>query len=356
MLQHTPIVQAIAYGIHAPNPHNTQAWKFELTSDTEALLYLDQRRLLPATDPLARQVHIGAGCVIETLAIGMSGHGYTSETELLPRGAHGFGEIGRKPVARIALRSNAATQRDSLANAISQRQTNRKPYAGQLITDQEADRIRSLVSSDQMEVRVLHQPEQMRPLLDSFYRALKIELNTRHVYDETRVWFRFNERQRRAQRDGLSMPQLGFDGLKARLIEWSLFNGSPKLWFSTFAINSTLKNARRGIESARGLVLLKTRANDQSTWLDTGRAFARVHLGLTQLGLTCHPYSQVLQEYPEMAALQSEFNELVGVRAPEKIQMAVRIGRAERAYVAPRRDPRDYIVGDQQKADPATVR
>lgn len=169
-------------------------------------------------------------------------------------------------------------------------------------------------------------------------------MKTRHVYDETRVWFRFSEHQRRARRDGLSIPQLGFDGLKARLMEWGLFNGSPKLWFSTLATNSTLKNARRGIESARGLVLMKTGANDQSTWLESGRAFARVHLGLTQLRFTCHPYSQVLQEYPEMAALQTEFNRILGVRAPEKIQMAVRLGRAERAYTAPRRDTRDFLV------------
>ncbi len=35
-----------------------------------------------------------------------------------------------------------------------------------------------------------------------------------------------------------------------------------------------------------------------------------------------------------------------GIHAPnpEKIQMAVRVGRAERAYVAPRRDPRDFLV------------
>ena len=39
----TPILQAIAYGIHAPNPHNTQAWKFQLTSDTQTLLYIDER-------------------------------------------------------------------------------------------------------------------------------------------------------------------------------------------------------------------------------------------------------------------------------------------------------------------------
>jgi len=99
----TPILQAIAYGIHAPNPHNTQAWKFQLVSDTQALLYIDERRLLPVTDPPARQIHIGAGCCIETLAIGMSGHGYQTDVEYLPQGAHGRDAIGRKPVARITL-------------------------------------------------------------------------------------------------------------------------------------------------------------------------------------------------------------------------------------------------------------
>jgi hypothetical protein len=52
----------------------------------------------------------------------------------------------------------------------------------------------------------------------------------------------------------------------------------------------------------------------------------------------------VLQEYPEMTALQREFDELVEVREPQKIQIAVRVGRAKRAYVAPRRDPGDFIV------------
>jgi hypothetical protein len=48
--------------------------------------------------------------------------------------------------------------------------------------------------------------------------------------------------------------------------------------------------------------LVKTATNRQvdwlDDWLDAGRAFVRVHLGLTQLGLTCHHYNQVLQEYP----------------------------------------------------------
>jgi hypothetical protein len=349
----TPILQAIGYGIQAPNPHNTQAWKFDLASDTEALLYIDERRLLPATDPLARQIHIGAGCLIETLAIGMSERGYEADVEVLPRGAHGLEEVGRKPVARIALRPSASRRRDQLTDAIGRRQTNRRPYTGPPLTDEEVQVIRRQVRSDEIEVLVLDQPEEMRPLLDTFYRAEEIEATTPHLWEETRIWFRFNERQRRARRDGLSVPQTGIDGLSRRLAEWSLRNGNPRQWFSSRTIGPFLKRYRRGIDSARGLVLLKTKTNRQSDWLEVGRSFARVTLALATLGLTSHPYSQVLQELPEMAELQAEFNQQLGVREPAKIQMAVRVGRAERAYTAWRRDPRDFLVAGPRRLAPA---
>jgi hypothetical protein len=347
----SPIRQAIAYGIQAPNPHNTQAWKLELASDTEALLYIDERRLLPATDPPARQIHIGAGCFIETLAVGMSGSGHETDVEYLPRGAYGLDEVGRKPVAGIALRQSPAIRRDDLADYIGQRQTNRKPYTGPLLSEEEAKQIRGQVSSDDVEVLIVNQPEEMRPLGGIFYRAMEIEATTRHLYEETRIWFRFNESQRRAHRDGLSIAQFGTDGLKRRLVEWALRNGNPRQWFSPRSIGSFLKTFRQGIDSARGLVLLKTKTNHQSDWLEVGRTFARVTLALTQLGLTSHPYNQVLQEFPEMADLQAEFNQLLGVHAPEKIQMAVRVGRAEQAYVALRRDPEDFITDGTAGSD-----
>ena len=339
-----PINRAIAWGIQAPNPHNTQAWKFRPLSDTCALFYIDERRLLPVTDPPARQIHIGAGCCIETLAVGISTEGYEADIELLPDGPYGPEETGRKPVARIELRPAPATRPDELADAIGQRQTNRRPYTGPLLTDAEADQICAQVPPGPIEALIFNEPDAMRPLLDVFYRALEIEGTTRRLYEETRIWFRFNEAQRRTHRDGLSMPQVGVDGLKRRLVEWTLRDGDPKRWFGRRTINSTLTTWRKGIDSARGIVLLKTPTNRQVDWLDAGRAFARIHLGLTQLGLTCNPYSQVLQEYPEMAALQHEFDELVAVHDPQKIQMAVRVGRAKRTYTAPRRDPDDFIV------------
>jgi hypothetical protein len=343
--EHTPIMRAIAYGIHAPNPHNTQAWKFELVSDTDAVLYIDERRLLPVTDPPARQIHIGAGCFIETLAIGISSLGYETDVAYLPRGPYGFEEIGHKPVARIKLRQSATVRPDHLAQFIERRQTNRKPYAGPPLSDEEAAKIRAQAQSADVEVLVIDQPAEMRPLLDVFYKAMEIEVTTPHLYEETRIWFRFNENQRRALRDGLSMGQAGIDGIKRRLIEWSLRNGNPKQWFSPRSIGPVLKTYRAGIDSAMGLVLLKTETNDQLNWLEAGRSFARAQLTLTEFGLTSHPYSQVLQEYPEMADLQAEFNDLMGIREPAKIQMAVRVGRAKQSYVAKRRSPKDFIIG-----------
>ena len=89
---------------------------------------------------------------------------------------------------------------------------------------------------------------------------------------------------------------------------------------------------------------MKTATNNQLNWLEAGRVFVRFQLALTKHGLTSHPYSQVLQECPEFTDLQAAFNDLLGVREPEKIQMAFRIGRADRAYIARRRNPSDLLI------------
>jgi hypothetical protein len=261
----------------------------------------------------------------------------------ISRWPHGFEEIGRKPVARIALAPNRATGRDSLAEFIPLRQSNRKPYRGALLRADEATQIRRLSKLEHSELRIITQPEEMRPLLDIFRRAWKIESTTRHLFEETRIWFRFNEKQRQTKRDGLSIAQLGIDGPKRRLTEWSLRNGDPKRWFSPLSIRSSLTSYYKGIDSSKGILLLKTETNEQLDWLKVGRDYARLALAVTSLGLTSHPLSQVLQEYPENAEIQAEFNELLGIREPAKIQMAVRVGRAERAYVARRRDPQDFL-------------
>jgi hypothetical protein len=339
-----PIQQAIAYGIRAPNPHNTQAWKIRLVSATQMVLYVDERRLLSVTDPPSRQIHIGCGCFIETLAVGMSAHEYAATVTYLPEGPYSLAQAGRKPVAEITLHKMDVGERDELAGFINQQQTNRKAYTGPLLSYEEADRIRREVDQDGVELLILNGEADMRPFLHIFLRAIEIEVRTPRTWEETRIWFRYNERQRRAKRDGLSIPQAGIDGFARFFAERYLRNGAPRPWFSARYIDSVLQAFRKGIFSARGLVFVTTATNTQLDWLVAGRAFARVHLTLAALGMSCQPNSQVLQEYPEMDSLRSEFNDMLGIPPPGKVQMAVRVGRAKPAYRAQRRDPRDLLM------------
>jgi hypothetical protein len=86
--------------------------------------------------------------------------------------------------------------------------------------------------------------------------------------------------------------------------------------------------------SARAFAWLtggETRADE----LSAGRAYARLALKAAELNLAIHPWSQSLQEYPEMAALYDEVHGLIG--GAGRIQMLVRVGHADPVPATPRR-------------------
>jgi hypothetical protein len=341
----TPIDKAIAYGCNAPNPHNTQAWKLRNTSDLETVLYVDKARLLPVTDPPARQIHIGCGCFIETLSVGASTMGFETAVESFPEGTYGLSEVGMKPVAHITLTPAAETQPDELSDYLYARQTNRRPsHGGAPVSDQQFADIAKCVREGDVQVIGINDRAQMEPLLAIFDRAQTIECQTRHLWEESRVWSRFSERERAEKRDGMSLPQVGIVGPTLPLREWYLKHGDIRRWNSKTSINAFLKGIRAGLASAEGLLLLKTATNTQQDWIKAGRAYVRASLAAARLGLQMHPFSQVLQEFPEMTELQRQFNDLMGVAGEEKIQMAVRLGKGPTPYYSYRRNEESLVT------------
>lgn len=340
----SPIQKAIAYGVNAPNPHNTQAWRIRIVSDLEMDLYVDKKRLLPMTDPPARQIHMGCGCFVETLSIGAAELGYDTQVDYFPEGIYEVNEIGQRPVARIILSQNTNVTKDQLVKYIYHRQTNRKPYSGSLVSNSEFAEVKALVGDTDIQIIFLNQPEKMKPFLDIFSKAMEIEAVTHQLWEETRVWMRWSEKERKEKRDGLSIPQIGTDGIKKVFLELISNKGNPKQWFSNTTIKSSLNSFNKGINSAKGLVFLKAETNSPLDWMKTGRLYARINLAITRFGMYSHPYMQVTQEYPEVSELQQKFHKLLNTEEPSKIQMAFRIGRGRKPYFSYRRQLYDYIV------------
>jgi len=338
---HQPILKTIALGVNAPSPHNTQSWKFKIVSDTEMLLFIDNNILLPATDPPSRQIHIGAGCFIETAALGANLLGYKADVAYFPEGYKTANDFGVKPVSSIRL-SNNEIIKDPLSDFIKTRQTNRRTYKGQVVTEAEFKELLEITGKQHSKTVFIN--NNFQPYFDIFQKGFEIESRTYSTNEETRNLFRFSEKERAEKRNGISIPQMGYKGLMKNLAENSLDEGNKEKWHSDKSINLSLKNVRNGIESSKGVVIWYTETNDYIDWIKVGRDYVRFSHALTSKNLYAHPYNQAIQEYEEMKLVREQLNELLSIQAPQKIQMIARIGRSSVPYFSYRRNLNDYIV------------
>jgi len=340
----SPVMKAITYGLTAPSPHNTQSWYIDTISSTEMLLYVKHQ--LPKTDPPSRQIHIGAGCFIELVSIGMSNEGYETQVQYFPQGDYTLNayEIAQKPVAGIKLVKKASVEKDKLFDYIYHRGTNRSPYTGEMITPNEFNEMKNLMGKPHSDLIFVTGKNEMKPYLDIFSKAMEIETRTNATNEETRKMFRFNETERSTKKDGISIPQMGFTPFIEKMAEKSLKNGDSITWHSEKNIIATMKGINKGIYSSKGIIMFKTSTNTPLDWVLAGRDFARFNVAIAKMGIVTHPYNQVIQEYKEMDGLQKEFTTLTAINLPGKIQMIVRVGRAESTYKSWRKMPEDYLI------------
>lgn len=336
-------LKAIAWGLHAPNPHNTQAWKFQLLSENEFLFFADESRLLRATDPPARQIHIGCGCFLECMQEGMRASGYESEIELFPEGKYEFEDIGKKAIARI--RFHAQNQLPApLASYIKSRRSSRLFYEEDTLSPTEIEELLAQRLSKRNEIRFITQSAELEQLLPIVYEGMEIETFTYRTHDESRKWFRQNDQKISERRDGINLPGNGTKGILKWLAERQLKDLDEKTWHNEKANQMFLKKHKEKVLSTRNLLLIKSPENKALNWIESGRDYMRLSLAVYSKGYYFHPLSQVLQEFEEMKPLREKFEQEAGAQQPEKIQMLVRLGKSKSPYLSYRRFPKDFLM------------
>ena len=71
----------LEYARWTPSPHNVQAWKLKIISETEADLYYEPKRLLPVTDPTGCFSVMGFAMFIDSLSLAANAQGLKVEAK-----------------------------------------------------------------------------------------------------------------------------------------------------------------------------------------------------------------------------------------------------------------------------------
>jgi hypothetical protein len=118
--QGTGPITLVRAAVLSANPHNSQPWRFRLSSSAIDV-YADLGRNIGAMDPYLRELHIGLGCSLENLVIAARAKGYEPQLTLTP-------DLNDPTlIAHVELTQGIRSD-EALYQAIPQRHTHRAPF------------------------------------------------------------------------------------------------------------------------------------------------------------------------------------------------------------------------------------
>lgn len=327
-------LKLVSYAILAPSAHNIQPWVVDLRGDGIGLT-VDRNRLLPQTDPHARQITISQGTFLELLAIAATHYGLKSQIELFPRGIDPLEEIGTNPVAHVTLAEEEGLIEDELFNHILSRHTNRGTFGGPPLADGEIAFLSRSYSDDGYPLHLFSDPETIFQIAGMMTEAMRIESHDRSMHAETVEMLRFDDEEAERSRDGISFRNLGMSSI--RLFFARLFATRISAFDESF-LQKTVEMTKDAAYSSQAIGLITSHGRARVDEIMVGRYFVRTHLTASVLGLSFHPMSQVM----EIESIKSQFIQALNL-GDEEPQMLFRLGRAEPTPHSPRRSRGDFL-------------
>ncbi len=331
---------ALGYAILAPHSHNRPPRLADLREPNAITLFVDRQRLLPETDPWFRQIVVSQGTFIESLLIALAERGVVARLELFPRGEFAPRALDDRPVARITWSAGeAAPAQDPLFAQLLRRHTAKVPYdTTREVATAAFDALRASVAGRPVIYGATADPAQREALRTICWESAQVELRTPRTVMESIRLTRVGPAEIAQHRDGISlnslMPRLAATfGAFDRANPPAPGSSAEKQMLSRFETHS---------RTAMGFVWLATdvqAGRTRSSEVEAGRAYMRLQLKATEIGLQVHPMSQAPQEFPEMKPHYDALHQrLLGRPSGEQVvQMFCRVGYCPAQQHTPRR-------------------
>jgi hypothetical protein len=335
---------ALAYAILAPNSHNRQPWIADLREPETITLHVDRERLLPMTDPWFRQIVVSQGTFIESLVIALRERGVEPVVQLFPQGEFAPRAVDDRPVARIHwARGATAPAKDPLFAQLLRRHTAKVDYdTTRAVAPQTLAALREAITGDSIRFGATVDAARLEALRTLCWESARAELLTPRTVMESVKLTRVGPTEIDKHRDGITInsfvPRLA-DAVGA-------FDRTQPPAEGSSAYKQMMSRFEGHSRTAMGFVWLSTptimhaaAGTTRSAEVNAGRAYMRLQLKGTELGLQMHPMSQAPQEFDEMKPHYDSLHRLlVGKPATEEtVQMFCRVGYCAPQQHTPRR-------------------
>ncbi|MEO1657178.1 MAG: twin-arginine translocation pathway signal protein [Pseudomonadota bacterium] len=326
-----PRLDALAYAILAPNPHNKQPWRFTLEGEDSVIVHCDLDKRLPATDPYDRQITIGLGAMIALFRMAAEAKGYGVDIDPFPEGSD-METLDQRPIAGLTLHQGGGSEDPLFKNVLS-RHTNRSPFEERALN---SDHVADIVRAGQVTHEARSEPgsilgtDDVAAVMAIADEGWRVEHATPATLQESADVTRIGNRAVTENPDGIALQGAFFEllGRAGVLTQEAMVTEGTTAW--TTARDGYLQL----INTARGFLTLTAQENTRVGQLVTGEQWLRMHMKASEHSIAFQPLSQVLQEFETMAGPYAEIHERL--RPSGVVHMLARIGYAPAASASPR--------------------
>lgn len=307
-------------GALAASSHNTQPWRFRLAAGALSI-EPDLSRRCPAVDPDESHLYKSLGCAAENIVHAAAAQGQV---------AHLRFDAGTSRLP-IAFERSPSARAGPLFHAIVLRQCTRSRYGGQALERDALLRLEAAGAGEGVRTIILVERARIARVADYVAEGNRLQFGDAEFRAELIRWIRFNPRAAIACRDGLAGRTSG----QPPLPSWLGRALAP------FLLTGRSQN-RRDIGDILGsgaIAIFVATRDDPAAWVETGRAYERVALEATALGIANAFINQPIEVRP----LRPQLESWLGLSGERALLMA-RLGHGPRTPFSLRRPLDDVIV------------
>ncbi|WP_109355782.1 nitroreductase family protein [Sphingorhabdus sp. EL138] len=338
-----PRLDALAYAILAPNPHNRQPWQVRLMGNDSFTVYCDLDKRLPHTDPPNRQITIGFGTFLELFRQAAAEKGYRAEIMPFPEGEP-EPVLDSRPIASVKMIKDPSVPRDPLFGTILNRRSTKEAFTPRSVDDATFAKLQDMAFAGQSEplisLEATSDAERVARLRKLNWQAWSVEYDVARTQKESVDLMRIGAGEVNANPDGIDMSGPMMEALRLG----GIVSRKELATKGSTAYESGISMYREILDNTSSFGWLISPDNRRITQLQSGAVWVRINQAATALGLAMHPVSQILQEFPEMAHLYDQYHKYLGIAAPARVQGFFRFGYAASPEPSPRWPVESFIL------------